>query len=62
MKREPILVGLQDGRITHLSADTSMFERLLFIEHGCDTVILLPKNSEVPSFDATYKVELAEVK
>lgn len=61
MKREPILVGLQNGRVTHLSVNTSKMERIAFIEDGCDSVILIPANSNVPDFKASYEIKLVEV-
>ena len=61
MERKPVLVGLKNGRITHLSIDTSNEERISFIKDGCDSVVLIPENSDVPDFKATYKIEFIEV-
>lgn len=61
MERKPVLVGLKNGRVTALSIDTSNEERLSFIENGCDSVILMPENSDVPDFKAEYKIKFVKV-
>lgn len=61
MERKPYLVGLKNGRITHLSIDTSNEERLSFIEDGCDSVILMPENSDVPDFKSVYEIKFVKV-
>jgi hypothetical protein len=61
MERKPVLVGLKNGRITHLSIDTSNEERLSFIEGGCDSVILMPENSDVPDFNVEYEIKFVKV-
>jgi len=60
MERKPILVGLKNGRVTALSIDTSNEERLSFIENGCDSVILMPENSDVPDFKAEYEIKFVD--
>lgn len=60
MERKPVLVGLKKGRITHLSIDTSNKERLSFIEDGCDSVILMPENSDVPDFKSVYEIKFVD--
>ncbi len=57
MERKPFLVGLQNGRVTHLSLETTNEERISFIEDGCDSVVLMPENAEVPDFKGTYKIK-----
>lgn len=59
MKRKPILLGLCDGRITHMSVDTSKAERISFIKGGCDTVVI--HSGECPDFNKIYRVEVSEV-
>lgn len=60
MERKPVLVGLKNGRVTALSIDTSNEERLSFIENGCDSVILMPENSDVPDFKAEYEIKFVD--
>lgn len=60
MERKPILVGLKNGRITHLSIDTSNEERMSFINDGCDSVVLMPENSDVPDFKSVYEIKFVD--
>ena len=60
MERKPVLVGLKNGRVTALSIDTSDEERLSFIENGCDSVILMPENSDMPDFKAEYEIKFVD--
>ena len=60
MERKPVLVGLKNGRVTALSIDTSNEERLSFIENGCDSVILMPENSDVPDFKVEYEIKFVD--
>ncbi len=58
MESKSILVGLNGGRVTHLSINTSNDERIAFINNGCDSVVLIPADSDVPDFKASYQIKL----
>lgn len=61
MERKPYLVGLQNGRVTHLSLETTNEERISFIEDGCDSVVLMPEYSDMPDFKGVYEIKFVVV-
>lgn len=61
MNRKPILIGLKNGMVTHLSVYTNEEERIEFIKGGCDTVITTCENIDVPDFESKYQIKLEKV-